>query len=80
MENSYMEADCSQEQQMDKMTWLDRGVGSSPFEKFIRLALFSKSSWPLSRFRSCCGGDCKGLAVATKGVQTARTTEIFCGE
>ena len=39
MENSYMEPDCSQEKQMDKMTWLDRGVGSSPFEKFICLAV-----------------------------------------
>lgn len=31
MENAYMKTDCSQEKQMDTMSWVERSLGVSPF-------------------------------------------------
>lgn len=39
---SYIETDCSQEKQTDKISWLDGVTGSSPFEKINFWELFSK--------------------------------------
>lgn len=78
MENSYVEADCSQEEQTDRMSWLDGGTGLSPFEKFIRLELFSKSRWTSGGFCSSCG-NYKSPVVDAEGVHTASTTVFSVG-
>lgn len=78
MENPYMEADCRQEKQTDRMSWLDRGLGLSPFEKCIQLELFSKSKWTSGGFCSSCG-NYKSPAVEAKGVQSASMTIFSVG-
>ena len=74
-----MEADCSQERQTDRMSWLDGGIGLSPFEKFIRLELFSKSKWTSGGFCSSCD-DYKSPALEAKGVHTASMTIFSVGK
>lgn len=73
-----MEADCSQEKQRDRMSWLDGGIGLSPFENYIRLQLFSKSKWPSGGFCSSCGSY-GNPGVEAEGVQTSSTTVFSVG-
>lgn len=78
VENSCTETSCSQERKTDKLFWLDRSVGSSPFEKCICLELLSKSNGKLSRFCLSCA-DYKGLGVETESPD-CQYSGIFHGE